>query len=100
LRRDGQKSDSLTEPAAPEQETQRSVLLAPALSVPTDWQTVCKRAAGRNKSNTVRTFRADCWRGEIITLLHRWGWSYGVQAQIARHLGMHRSTVSRDLNRI
>jgi hypothetical protein len=36
-------------------------------------------------------------RREVLHLLHTWGWRYGVQAQIAAHLGVHRSTICLDL---
>jgi hypothetical protein len=32
-----------------------------------------------------------------LRLLARWGWKYGVQSLIAAHLGVHKSTISRDL---
>jgi hypothetical protein len=66
-------------------------------SQPTSWEEVCKRAAGRYKYNALRTFQAQLRRKEVLNLLHRWGWVAGVQSQIAEHLGVHKSTICRDL---
>jgi hypothetical protein len=66
-------------------------------SAPTDWQTVCARAGGRRRWNAVKKVVAYCRRGEGLQLLHRFGWRRGTPALIARTLGVHRSTVSRDL---
>jgi len=59
----------------------------------TDPDTVARRAAGRRHYNSVRTFRATLRRREVAALLVR-GLS---QAEIARVLGVHRSTVCRDV---
>jgi hypothetical protein len=68
-----------------------------AWSAPTSWDEVCKRAAGRAKYNAVRRFQAELRRGEVLQLLHAWGWRHGVQARIARALRVSESTISRDL---
>jgi hypothetical protein len=57
------------------------------------------RAAGRRLYNSVRHAQAMVRAGEVVPLLNERGFGRGVQAQIARELGVHRSTVSRDLMR-
>jgi hypothetical protein len=66
-------------------------------SQPTTWAEVTRRAAGRYKYNSLRRFQAQLRRREVLQLLHRWGWGAGVQSQIARRLGVHKSTICRDL---
>jgi hypothetical protein len=63
----------------------------------TDWETVCKRARGRANYNARRRLAARLRQREVLVLLGRWGWKYGVQSLIATHLGVHKSTVSRDI---
>src|SRR5262245_21969088 len=69
----------------------------------TDWQTVCRRAAGRNRHNAVRQARAALRRKKLVTL---WGeqaqrgasiLDRGAQTALAAVLGVHRSTVCRDV---
>jgi hypothetical protein len=62
------------------------------------WEEVCKR--GRARYNSMRRLRARLRQREVLQLLARWGWKPGVQARIAAHLGVHRSTVTRDLHAI
>jgi DNA invertase Pin-like site-specific DNA recombinase len=57
------------------------------------------RAAGRRAYNSTRQFKAMMRTGEVVRLLRERGWSRGVQADIARELGVHRSTVTRDVKR-
>jgi hypothetical protein len=64
---------------------------------PTSWAEVKKRAAGRYRHNALRRFQAQLRRKEVLNLLHRWGWGAGIQSQIAAHLGVHKSTICRDL---
>jgi hypothetical protein len=53
-----------------------------------------RRASGRRRVNALRRFRATAWRCLVFDM---W-WHQGLsQAAIARHLGVHRSTVSRDV---
>jgi hypothetical protein len=66
-------------------------------SQPTSWDEVTRRAAGRYKYNKVRQVRAALRRRDILKLLGEWGWTYGVQAQIARVLGVSETTISRDV---
>jgi hypothetical protein len=67
---------------------------------PTSWAEVTRRAVGRYKYNAVRHFQAQLRRREVLQLLHRWGWGPGVQSQIAVHLGVHKSTICRDMQQI
>jgi hypothetical protein len=41
--------------------------------------------------------QAQLRRRRVLTLLGDLGWEYGVQSLIAAHLGVHKSTISRDL---
>lgn len=57
-----------------------------------------RRAAGRRRYNAVRRFRRTLRRAEVAERLARCGGlRRGVLARIAAELGVHRSTVSRDL---
>lgn len=80
---------------------------------PTSPDVVARRAAGRRRYNAVRTLLAAERRAEVARLARELmggysriesperavgGWlGWGLQAEIARRLGVHRSTVSRDL---
>jgi hypothetical protein len=67
---------------------------------PTSWAEVKRRAAGRYKYNEVRQTRAALrWR-DVLKLLGAWGWTYGVQAQIARVLNCSAATISRDVAKL
>ena len=59
----------------------------------TDFETVKKRAGGRRHYNDLRRIYAKLRRNEVA-LLFAQGFE---QAEIARRLGVHRSTVSRDI---
>jgi hypothetical protein len=70
-------------------------------SAPTDWQTVCARAAARRKYNSLRRLRAEERRRQVLELALQLGdLGRGAQTMIAVVLGVHRSTVSKDLKRI
>ncbi len=56
-----------------------------------------RRAGGRRRYNAVRQFRAVLRRRKVARLYLEFGGGYGCQAEIARRLGVHPSTVSRDL---
>src|ERR1700683_1124237 len=71
----------------------------PAWSDPVSTDEAHARAAGRRLYNGVRHAQAMVRAGEVIRLLNERGFGRGVQAQIARELGVHRSTVSRDVMR-
>ncbi len=59
----------------------------------TDFETVKKRAGGRRHYNDLRRIYAKLRRNEVA-LLFAQGFE---QAEIARRLGVHRSTVGRDV---
>jgi len=65
-----------------------------------DWDTVCKRARGRANYNSRRRLAAQLRRREVLQLWHRWGDKPGLQTLMAAHLGVHKSTICRDLQRI
>ncbi len=59
----------------------------------TDFETVKRRAGGRRNYNSVRRIRATLRRLEVGVLFAK-----GIhQAEIARRLGVHRSTIGRDV---
>ena len=60
---------------------------------------VCRRAAGRRHYNSVRRFQAAIRRREVARLLCVQGGltERGTQANLARQLGVSRSTVCRDI---
>jgi hypothetical protein len=66
-------------------------------SEPTTWEEVKKRAAGRYKYNALRRLKAQLRRRQILKLLGELGWTYGVQATMARRLGVSEATISRDM---
>jgi hypothetical protein len=68
-------------------------------SAPTTNDEVHRRVSGRRLYNSVRHAQAMVRAGEVIRLLNERGFGRGVQAQIARDLGVHRSTISRDVMR-
>lgn len=59
----------------------------------TDLADVCRRASGRRHYNAVRQFQAKKRQRDVARLLNA-GHS---QSAIARALGVHRSTISRDI---
>jgi hypothetical protein len=68
---------------------------------PRNWDEVCRRHAARKRWNSLRRFLADQRRQRLLTLvLEIGGLERGAQASIARALGVHRSTISKDLKRI
>jgi transposase len=52
---------------------------------------------GRANYNAMRRLQARRRQGKVLQLLARFGWKYGVQSLIAQHLGVHKSTICRDL---
>lgn len=69
-------------------------------SAPTDLDSVCKRAAGRRRYNAKRQAEArDRFKLVLEAILPPEGRKRGTQAQLARALGVHRSTVSRDVKK-
>jgi DNA-directed RNA polymerase specialized sigma24 family protein len=48
----------------------------------------------------MRQLRRQFRLQEVVRLLGELGWAYGVQAAIARRLGVSEATVSRDIQRV
>lgn len=63
----------------------------------TDPETVWLRAGGRRRYNTRRRRIALARVGQIIQLLGETGFHRGYQSEIARRLGVTRSTICRDM---
>lgn len=59
-----------------------------------------RRASGRRKYNALRQFNGDLRRVVVGRLLTEYGFVRGTNARIAKDLGVHASTVTRDLRRI
>lgn len=69
-------------------------------SAPTDFDLVCKRAAGRRRYNAQRQAEArERFKIVIAAILPPEGRQRGTQAQLARALGVHPSTISRDVKK-
>ena len=71
-------------------------------SAPTTPDEVARRAAGRRHYNEVRQFNAALRRIEVMRRFNEYGGfaTRGVVSRIAAELGVHRSTVSRDIWKI
>jgi hypothetical protein len=68
------------------------------VGAPTTDAEVAARAAGRRRYNSVRRSRAQLRRIEVLKLIGVYGGLHrGVQASIARTLGVSPATISRDL---
>jgi hypothetical protein len=67
---------------------------------PTDWESVCRRNAGRRHYNSVRRSQQELRRLRVAKLLWKYGrhglWR-GLQALLARYLGVSEGTISRDV---
>jgi hypothetical protein len=65
----------------------------------TSWDTVCRRASGRRYWHSVMRCRREVRRHKVAALVSRYGGfdQRGVASAIARELGVHRSTISRDI---
>ncbi len=63
----------------------------------TAWGEVCRRASGRRAYNALRRDRAMLRRRKVVLLLRHYGRGHGVQARIARELGVSEATISRDI---
>lgn len=67
-------------------------------SAQTDFDSVCKRAAGRRRYNAKRRAEArERYLQVLKVIMPPDGRKRGTQAQLARALGVHRSTISRDV---
>jgi len=65
-------------------------------SAPVSAEVAHRRASGRRHYNSVRQFRAELRRRRVEELCEKYGLGPGVQAQIARTLGVARSTICHD----
>lgn len=67
-------------------------------SAQTDFDVVCKRAAGRRRYNAKRRAEArERYLQVVEAIMPSGGRKRGTQAQLARVLGVHRSTICRDV---
>jgi predicted DNA-binding transcriptional regulator YafY len=67
-------------------------------SAPTDFALVCKRAAGRRRYNAKRRAEArERYKIVVEAIMPTNGRKRGSQAQLARALGVSRSTICRDV---
>jgi hypothetical protein len=67
----------------------------------TDWNEVCRRAAGRRKYNLERRRWAAERETVVFQLLLEYGlWEWGTLSRIARELSVSRATICRDRQRI
>lgn len=67
---------------------------------PEAWEAVCKCASGRRQYNAIRHVQMIARRRNVMRLWLAYselGAAHGVQARIARDLGVSRPTVSKDL---
>jgi hypothetical protein len=69
-------------------------------SAPTSTDEAYRRAAGRNLYNSTRQWLGMIRRRSVIELVLETGLVRGRQAEIARELQCHPSTISRDVSRI
>jgi DNA invertase Pin-like site-specific DNA recombinase len=69
-------------------------------SRPTSPAEVIARAGGRRRYNARRQDEAIVRRCRMLGLLREYGHGPGVKARIARELGVHRSTITRDYQAI
>ena len=61
---------------------------------------ICRRAGGRRRYNKVRQFMAFQRLLQVVALLKELGLGRGSQSRIAEHLGVHRSTICRDVAKL
>jgi hypothetical protein len=67
-------------------------------SAPTDFDSVCKRAAGRRHYNAGRRALArERYLQVVEIIMPLGGGKRGTQTQLARAFGVHRSTICRDV---
>ena len=66
----------------------------------TDADTAARRAGGRTHYNRKRQWEATKRRGEVLRLVAINRLERGSQAEMARQLGVHRSTITRDLQAV
>ena len=66
--------------------------------VPHDQAT--RRAAGRRQINAQRHREAERRRDVVVRMVGVYGLEHGVRQRIANELGVHRSTISRDIRAV
>jgi hypothetical protein len=66
-------------------------------SEPVSQEEAYKRVRGRTRWNAYRRRLAKARQREVLQLWWRWPGKPGVQTLIAQHLGVHKSTISRDM---
>jgi hypothetical protein len=71
-----------------------------AWSAPTSPAEVIARAGGRRRYNAKRQNEALIRRCRMLELFAEYGHGPGVRARIARELGVHRSTITRDFQAV
>jgi hypothetical protein len=69
-------------------------------SAPTDFDLVCRRAAGRRRYNAKRQAEArERFKIVLAATFPPEGRKRGTQAQLARELGVHPATICRDVKK-
>lgn len=69
-------------------------------SKPTDFEAVCRRAAGRRRYHAERQAEAqERFKMVLSVTFPPEGHKRGTQAELARALGVHRSTICRDVKK-
>src|SRR2546421_12376788 len=58
---------------------------------------VARRAGGRRRYNAWRQDMRQIRRRDVLLLLHKYGLRRGVQARIAKTLGVSEATITRDI---
>lgn len=64
---------------------------------PTTPEVAARRAGGRRRYNRDRQEAAFLRRYQVLDLLMQYGSERGAQSRVAEQLGVHRSTISRDV---
>lgn len=59
-----------------------------------------RRAGGRRHYNSMRQFTASNRAFKVLHLLEEYNFVHGARARIARELGVHPSTITRDLRKV
>jgi hypothetical protein len=65
-----------------------------------NFSTACKRAGGRRRVNAVAKPKADLRRQKLVGLIKASGLGRGMCRQYVRLLGVHTTTVSKDLKKL
>jgi len=66
-------------------------------STPTDPDNAARRAGGRRRYHKQRQTARAARRFDLVLLLARYPFGYGLQALLARELGVSEATISRDM---